>query len=68
MMMYGGSQWEPGGLSVSIIPEPKALTGAKNENRRPPVGIQVGLKQIPKKRLFGIRRCFTEIIENLVLI
>ena len=29
VMMHGGSQWEPRGLSVSIIAEPKALTWAK---------------------------------------
>lgn len=50
MMMYGGSQWEPRGLSVSMIPEPRALAGVKNENRRPPVGIRLRLKpRLPQK-------------------
>jgi len=38
MVMLGGSQWEPGRLSVSITPEPRPLAGVGNENRQPPGG------------------------------
>lgn len=42
-VMFGGSQWEPGRLSVWITPERRPLAGVEDENRQPPVGSELRL-------------------------